>query len=144
MKPKSYDRCNLTALRQATRQATQFYESYFESVGLRATQFGILQRLDDAEPISIKDLANAMIMDEATMGRSIKPLERDGYVSIGPGKDGRTRALKLTKSGNAKLKNAWDAWRKATAAFEERLGGDDKSANLREALRQVVKDTMSR
>jgi DNA-binding MarR family transcriptional regulator len=138
LKPGDYDRCNLIALRQATRQATQFYESHFETVGLRATQFGILQRLDGVGPISINELANTMVMDAATMGRALKPLQRDGYVAIGPGRDGRTRGLKLTKSGAAKLKEAWAAWRKATAAFEARIGGAEMSSNLREALRHVV------
>ncbi len=99
MKPVDFDRCNLMALRQAARQATQFYEAYFESVGLRATQFGVLQRLDGVGPISINELAAAMVMDAATMGRAVKPLQRDGYVAIGPGRDGRTRGLKLTKAG---------------------------------------------
>lgn len=143
MKPTSFDRCNLIALRQAARQATQFYETFYESVGLRATQFGILQRLDGSEPVSINELAMAMVMDAATMGRAIKPLERDGYVSIGPGRDGRTRALKLTRSGAAKLKSGWAAWRKATEAFEARIGGPEISESLRNSLRHVVRSMVA-
>lgn len=138
MKAKDYSRCNLLALRQATRQATQFYETYFAKVGLRATQFGILSRLEPGELLSINELARTMVMDQATMGRALKPLQRDGYVSIGPGRDGRTRGLKLTDAGAAKLKEAWSAWREATAAFEARVGGPETSAALRASLRQVV------
>jgi DNA-binding MarR family transcriptional regulator len=138
MEPKSYDCCNLLALRQATRQATQFYEFYFGAVGLRATQFAILQRLEGGDPISIKELARIMIMDEATMGRALKPLQRDGYIAIGPGRDGRTRGLKLTEAGSAKLKEAWGAWREATDAFEARIGNPETSAALRTSLRHVV------
>jgi DNA-binding MarR family transcriptional regulator len=144
MKPNSPDRCNLIALRQATRQVTHFYETYFKAVGLRATQFGILDRLDGEKPISINELAAAMVMDAATMGRALKPLEREGYIAIGPGRDGRTRALKLTKSGAAKLKSAWAAWHKATEDFEAKIGGADTSAALRQSLRLVVGATMAR
>ena len=138
VKPKSYSVCNLLALRQATRQTTQFYESYFEAIGLRATQFAILERIDESGPISINDLALALVMDAATMGRSLKPLERDGYVVIGAGRDGRTRGLTLSAAGSAKLKEAWSAWHKATAAFEQRVGGAETSAALRQSLRQIV------
>lgn len=138
VKPKSYSFCNLLALRQATRQTTQFYESYFEAIGLRATQFAILERIDESGPISINDLAQALVMDAATMGRSLKPLERDGYVVIAAGRDGRTRALTLSAAGSAKLKEAWSAWHKATAAFEQRVGGAETSSTLRKALRHVT------
>jgi DNA-binding MarR family transcriptional regulator len=138
MKAKDYSRCNLLALRQATRQATQFYETYFATVGLRATQFGILSRLEPGELLSINELARTMVMDQATMSRALKPLQRDGYVAIGPGRDGRTRGLRLTDAGAAKLKEAWSAWREATAAFEVRAGGPETSAALRASLRQVV------
>ena len=137
-KTKDYSRCNLLALRQASRQATQFYEAYFAKIGLRATQFGILSRLEGGEMLSINELAQSVVMDQATMGRALKPLQRDGYVSIGPGRDGRTRGLVLTKTGAAKLKEAWGAWREATAAFEARVGGSGTSSALRTSLRQVV------
>lgn len=138
MKPKSYSVCNLLALRQATRQTTHFYESYFEAIGLRATQFAILERIDESGPISINDLAQVLVMDAATLGRSLKPLERDGYVVIGAGRDGRTRGLTLSAAGSAKLKEAWNAWHEATAAFEQRVGGAETSSALREALGHVV------
>jgi DNA-binding MarR family transcriptional regulator len=135
---KSYDRCNLLAVRQAARQTTQFYEGYFNAIGLRATQFGILDRLDQSEPISIRELAEALVMDQATMGRAVQPLQRDGYLSIGPGRDGRTRGLRLTTAGAAKLGEAWGAWREATAAFEARAGGGVASAALRNTLSRIV------
>jgi DNA-binding MarR family transcriptional regulator len=138
MKTQGQPFCNLLVLRQATRQATQFYESYFEAIGLRATQFAILERLDRSALISINELAQALVMDEATMGRSLKPLERDGYVTAGPGRDGRTRALELTPAGSAKLKEARSAWRKATAAFEQRIGGAEISSAFRQSLRRIV------
>jgi DNA-binding MarR family transcriptional regulator len=138
MAAKDYSRCNLLALRQASRQTTQFYEAYFAKVGLRATQFGILRRLEEGDLPSINNLAHNLVMDQATMGRALKPLQRDGYVAIGPGRDGRTRGLALTDAGAAKLKEAWGAWREATAAFEARVGGSETSAALRSSLRQVV------
>ena len=54
--------------------------------------------------MSINELAKSMVMDRTTLGRAIRPLERDGLLTIGAGDDGRTRSLRLTARGEARLK----------------------------------------
>ena len=77
-----------------------------------------------------------MVMDRTTTGRALRPLEREGLVVIGPGKDGRTRALDLTEAGRARLREAVPLWREAQAAFEDRYGASEAEA-LRTALARV-------
>src|SRR5271154_1116512 len=98
--------CNCLALRQAARQVTQLYERHMAPVGLRATQYSILARLARRGPLSINELAEAMLMDRTTTSRNIRPLQRDKLISIGFGPGGRKRVIALTPAGAARVKAA--------------------------------------
>jgi len=129
--------CNCLALRQAARHVTQIYDSYLASEGLRTTQYSILSKLNRLGPLSINELAKSMVMDRTTLGRAIRPLERDRLLMIGEGEDGRTRSLRLTAKGEARLKAAAPKWREAQKEFETTFGARD-AAQLRGVLQRVV------
>jgi DNA-binding MarR family transcriptional regulator len=130
-------KCNCLALRQAARHISQFYDNYLASEGLRTTQFSILAKLDRLGPLSINELAKSMVMDRTTLGRAIRPLQRDRLLTIGAGEDGRTRSLRLTATGEARLKAATTKWREAQKKFETTFGARD-AAELRSVLERVV------
>jgi DNA-binding MarR family transcriptional regulator len=129
--------CNCLALRQAARHVSQIYDGHLTSEGLRTTQYSILAKLDRLGPMSINALAKSMVMDRTTLGRAIRPLERDGLLTIGAGDDGRTRSLRLTARGQARLRAAKAKWRDAQKEFEIAFGARD-AADLRAILRRVV------
>lgn len=129
--------CNCLALRQAARHVTQIYDSYLASEGLRTTQYSILSKLNRLGPLSINELAKSMVMDRTTLGRAIRPLERDRLLMIGEGDDGRTRSLRLTAKGEARLKAAAPKWREAQKEFETTFGARH-AAQLRDVLQRVV------
>jgi DNA-binding MarR family transcriptional regulator len=130
--------CNCLALRQAARHVTQFYDSYLASEGLKTSQYSILAKLNRLGPLSINELAKSMVMDRTTLGRAIRPLERDRLLAIGGADDdGRKRSLRLTPAGAAKLKSAAARWRVAQREFETSYGPTD-SSELRAMLRRVV------
>jgi DNA-binding MarR family transcriptional regulator len=132
--------CNCLALRQAARHVSQIYDGHLASEGLRTTQYSILAKLNRLGPLSINELAKSMVMDRTTLGRAVRPLERDRLLSIGAGDDGRTRSLRLTAAGEARLKAAAVKWRAAQKEFEAAYGVGD-AADLRTALRRVVDAT---
>ncbi|TDR90503.1 MarR family winged helix-turn-helix transcriptional regulator [Enterovirga rhinocerotis] len=134
--PRPSSPCNCFAIRSAARQISQFYDRHLAGTGLRTTQFSVLAQLSRAGPLAINELAVRMAMDRTTTGRALRPLEREGLVVIGPGRDGRTRALSLTEAGRARLAEAVPFWREAQAAFEARLGREEAAA-LRAALKRV-------
>jgi DNA-binding MarR family transcriptional regulator len=129
--------CNCLAIRQAARHVTQFYDRYMAREGLRATQYSILAKLQRLGPLSINELAAMMVMDRTTMGRAIRPLERDKLVAIDPGRDARMRLVRLTAAGTKRFAAASKRWREAQAAFEKAYGSSDAAA-LRDALSRVV------
>ena len=87
--------------------------------------------------MTIAALASELLMDRTTMGRALRPLEREGFVAIGPGRDGRTRALSVTPAGKQRLKEALPLWRGAQRVFEARYGSSE-AADLRASLRRLV------
>lgn len=128
--------CNCFAIRSAARQTSQFYDRHLAPAGLRTTQFSVLANLRHRGALAINELANAMAMDRTTMGRALRPLEREGLVVIGPGRDRRTRALHLTEAGRDRLRQAAPLWREAQAAFEKGYGARE-AETLRTALLRV-------
>ena len=132
--------CNCLALRQAARHVSQIYERYLAAEGLMTTQYSILSKINRLGPLSINELAKSMVMDRTTLGRAVRPLERDKLLTIGAGDDGRTRRLKLTPAGQARLKAAMVKWREAQKEFELSFGVPE-AADMRSMLRRVVAET---
>jgi DNA-binding MarR family transcriptional regulator len=130
--------CNCFAVRSAARHVTQLYDQFLVPSGLRATQFSILAKLDRLGPMTINAMAEAMVADRTTLGRNIKPLQRDGLISIeASASDGRAKELHLTKTGTKRLDEARKAWAQAQMRFEQTFG-TKRAANLRDMLRAVV------
>jgi DNA-binding MarR family transcriptional regulator len=132
--------CNCLALRQAARYVSQAYDARLASVGLKTTQYSILAKLNRLGPLSINELAKLMVMDRTTLGRAVRPLERDKLLAIGGDDDGRKRSLRITPAGQVRMKAAAARWREAQKEFELAYGVPD-SANLRSALQRVVAAT---
>jgi DNA-binding MarR family transcriptional regulator len=130
--------CNCLALRQAARHVTQFYDQFLVPAGLRTTQFSILAKLQRLGPTTINGLAEEMVMDRTTLGRSIQPLEREGLIAVRQGRaDRRSKELHLTDAGAARLHAAVKAWAEAQSRFESVFGGE-RASDLRALLRAVT------
>src|SRR6516165_1742746 len=130
--------CNCFAVRSAARHVTQLYDQLLAPAGLRVTQFSILAKLKRKGPLIINALADDMVMDRTTLGRNIRPLERDGLIRIeGAASDRRAKELHLTKAGENRLRAGLEAWATAQARFEASFGGK-RAAELRTLLRAVV------
>ncbi|HXC91852.1 MAG TPA: MarR family winged helix-turn-helix transcriptional regulator [Stellaceae bacterium] len=130
--------CNCLAVRQAARYVTQLYDRHLARSGLRTSQYGILARLQRRGPMTINELAAELVMDRTTLGRNIRPLERDGLITITPGRaDRRLKELRLTEAGGARFLEARRAWVEAQRSFETGFG-PERSAELRRTLRALV------
>ncbi len=129
--------CNCMALRRAARSISNFYDSQLAPSGLRATQFAILVLVNMLGEASVNAVAERLALDRTTAGKNLRPLEAAGLISIAPSKkDGRQRAIRLTKAGKTALKAAMPLWRRAQARFES-ANGADKAATLRATLRAL-------
>src|SRR3954464_4248562 len=110
------DLCNCFAIRKAARHVTQHYDRTLAPSGLRTTQYSILYRIDRSGHRTINELAAEMALDRTTMGRNLRPLERDSLVVLTPDPDDRRRrALTLTDTGRERLAEARALWIDAQA-----------------------------
>lgn len=130
--------CYSFTARHASRHLSQFYEHMIIGSGIHAQQFTILAIIKRKEPLTILELADELSMDRTTLARSLRPIERDGYIAIASGKkDRRNRIISITEQGKEKLDAATKLWRKAQAEFESRFGVE-RAAKLREELRAAA------
>lgn len=131
------DNCNCVAIRKAARQITQAYDAQLAEAGIRVTQYMILAALNREHGVSVNDLAGTMAMDRTTMGKNLRPLERDGLVDMKVSEsDRRSRDIVLTRKGRALLERAFPLWRRAHQEFQDKHGAKF-AENLRAMLGEV-------
>jgi DNA-binding MarR family transcriptional regulator len=133
-------RCNASALKKAARRLSLMYDTVLAPTGLKATQYGILSELNSrgAALPTVCELAEELVMDRSTLGQNLRPLERDGFVTLlSDPKDRRVRLIALTKPGVAKFNEAAKYWKIAQDRFEETFG-PQKAADLRSVLLRIA------
>lgn len=115
--------CNCFASRKAARLITKLYEDRLSTVGLTSTQLSILIHVDDAGTASMKDLVDGLVMERTSVVRALQPLERDGYLTIGPDREeARRNVVRLSDAGRRKLAEALPVWQAAQEEFERKVG----------------------
>ena len=133
--------CTCGSLRKASRRISQFYDTALAPAGLKSTQFSILSEVERgsiAGPVTMCELATAMVMDRSTLGHNLRPLERDDLVVLRQARhDRRKRYVELTAKGKSLLPRARQLWRRAEDRFE-RIFGKDPAAELRAVLVSIA------
>ncbi|CAB3724248.1 hypothetical protein R8871_05149 [Paraburkholderia graminis C4D1M] len=129
--------CNCSFLRSATRALTQAYDEVLRPSGLRMTQFSMLARASAVGEISLSELADLMAMDRTTLGRNLRPLEREGLVQVDIGEDRRERLVTVTPAGAKALASALPLWEQVHQRFERKVGKRE-AKELRFALKRLV------
>ena len=114
--------CMCGGFRRTTRALTQLYEQTFRPLGLRASQFTILQVLARAGEVSQVQMGNILAMDSTTLTRTLKIMRQQGWIAERRGKDRRERRLRLAKEGKALLDRTEPEWDKVQARLRRELG----------------------
>lgn len=130
--------CTCFNLRKATRVLTQIFDEQLKPSGLLITQFTILVAIAQVGSGTINDLADRLVMDRTTLTRNLKPLEREGLITIQPGEDRRLRIISLTLKGRNALATALPLWEQAQASVIDGLGKQQWSLLLK-----ALSDTVS-
>jgi DNA-binding MarR family transcriptional regulator len=133
--------CTCGSLRKASRRISQFYDSALAPVGIKSTQFSILAEVDRGSlqgPVTMCELATAMVMDRSTLGHNLRPLQRDDLLSLQRAiADRRKRYVVLTEKGKSTLRRARRLWRSAEGRFES-IFGKRHAAQLRAVLLDIA------
>ena len=133
--------CTCGSLRKASRRITQFYDSALAPVGIKSTQFSILSEVARGSlqgPVSMCELATAMVMDRSTLGHNLRPLEREELLTLRLAvSDRRKRHVELTMKGRTTLQRARRLWKTAESRFEK-IFGKEHAAELRTVLLNIA------
>ncbi len=97
------------------KENPQLYDEVLRPTGLRVTQFTLLMATRRLEPVTVKRLAKAVVMDRTTLARDLKPLERQGLMRIAPGEDRRERRVTLPTRGQQAWAEGFPLWEQAQA-----------------------------
>ena len=114
--------CICNNLRRTTRLITNYYDKLLEPTGLRVSQLPILVVLYLANIQTINEMAEKLEMDRTTLTRNLGPLASQGFLTIAPGSDRRTRVVAITPAGEAALIKALPSWEKAQSHMVEGIG----------------------
>jgi DNA-binding MarR family transcriptional regulator len=120
---KVNESCLGARVRRAARAVGNHYDENLKPSGLKGTQFTLLTAIYLKPKATISRVAESLLLDRTTLNRNLKPLEREGLIESGSGKDLRTRTLKLTDKGVEVLARALPLWLEAQSTAVNRLGG---------------------
>jgi DNA-binding MarR family transcriptional regulator len=126
-----------SSLRRASRAITHLYEDALRKVGLRATQFTILQVLAQTGEVSQGRVGEILAMDSTTLTRTLAIMIRQNWVTERRGKDRRERWLRLADAGQTQLTEALPVWDEVQTRLRDRLG-EQAWTGLQQLTHQVT------
>jgi DNA-binding MarR family transcriptional regulator len=91
-------------------------------LGLRGTQFTLLQALSLTGEVTQKTLGEILGIDSTTLTRTLAIMERRAWVASRAGEDRRERLLSLSKAGRAEYNRALPCWKKVQQELRARFG----------------------
>ena len=133
--------CTCTTLRKASRVVTSLFDQAFEPTGLKSTQLAVLLAAAVHGPTTIRELAEASVMDPSSLSRARPRLEEMGLVQKTVGTSKRTKMIEVTETGLSKILEAGPYWEIAQQIFVEAVGEEDHPILLEYLNRAISVDT---
>jgi len=115
--------CLCAVSRKAGRILTRQYDHYLKPSGLKITQFSMLANIARNPCITVSELAKLLVMDQTTVTRNLRILEKSGYIHLEPeATDHRIKRILVADLGRSKMDEARPLWEKAQLETERILG----------------------
>ena len=125
--------------RLLSRAITAVYDDAFADVGLKVSQFSVLNAIASREETRPAELAKVLGMDDSTLSRNVARMRARGWLLLQTGEDDRrSHRIKITERGRALLRRSYPAWQRAQTQVAHKLGPDGVAA-----LKSVVRKLQS-
>lgn len=121
-RPRGFD-CLCGNVRMAARALTSVYDEHLKPSGLRSTQLAVLWAVVAVGDGTVGKIAKTIAMDDSSLTRTLKLLERDRLVSLRAGSDRREKQVHATVRGRKAFSVAMPLWEKAQTEMLKRLKG---------------------
>lgn len=137
-----HQNCVCFNLRRVARVVTQFFDAEMRRHGIRSTQGSVLAALNITGPSNMAGLSEILGMERTTLLRNLRPLQRDGLVTIEGGGHGARVELSITAKGRKQIEQLAPAWEAAQRKAVQVLGEKRWSALLADldAVAAALKD----
>jgi DNA-binding MarR family transcriptional regulator len=123
--------------RLLSRVITGVYDDALAEVGLKISQFSVLNVIATREETRPSELAKFLEMDESTLSRNVARMCAKGWLRLEPGDDDRrSHQITVTEKGMALLRKSYAAWQKAQNQIAHRLGPEGVTA-LKSIVRKL-------
>jgi len=106
-----------------------FFDAEMRRHGIRSTQGSILFALHATGPSNMAELSEVLGMERTTLLRNLRPLQRDGLVTVEGGHGGYVE-LSLSAKGRKQIEKLAPAWESAQSTAVQVLGEKRWSALL--------------
>jgi DNA-binding MarR family transcriptional regulator len=114
--------CIAFNFRRTARVLTNVYDAALQASGLRSTQFSILVAVANSQPVCIGDLAEVLLIDQSTLSRSLRLLQKRRFVTISGRSTLRQRFVSLSPLGARALDDSVLRWRQMQKHFLALIG----------------------
>jgi len=128
--------CASFNFRRTARAVTSLFDEALQASGIRSTQFTILVGIAKSQPAAISAIAKVLVIDRTTLTRSLRLLQKEGFLSISERSRMRQRFVLLTPKGEKALALALPLWRKIQSHFIDAIGSE-YWLNLRHELERL-------
>jgi DNA-binding MarR family transcriptional regulator len=129
--------CMCASFRRAARALTQLYDDALRPLGLRTTQFTVLQALSLTGEVSQGELGEILAMDSTTLTRTLAIMRRQSWIAKRRGRDGRERLLSLSEAGRAQLDRVSPSWLGVQDRLQSQFG-DERWRGLFQQNREMT------
>jgi DNA-binding MarR family transcriptional regulator len=119
-----HTKCACVNIRRAGRAICHLYDLVLGPTQLKASQFTILQTIDESGEIAHCDLATDIAASVETLSRRLASARKCGWVRMQVGRNNR-RMYSLTPKGKRVLDDALPYWERAQIRFRRSLGEAD-------------------
>ncbi|MGB9246039.1 MAG: MarR family winged helix-turn-helix transcriptional regulator [Candidatus Acidiferrales bacterium] len=120
--------CLCATFRRTARALSQLYDDAVRPLGLRTTQFTILQALSLTGEVAQGRLGEILALDSTTLTRTLAIMKRRKWVAMRQGRDGRERLISLSAAGREQFDLASPAWQAVQDRLRSQLGEERWSA----------------
>ena len=127
--------CACNSVRRAARILARAYDSALDGCGLNITQLAVMRAVERHPGQPLTRVAEDLAMDRTSLYRALAGLQRQRWISLSAGPDGRARSASVTAAGAAALERAHPRWSLLQRRLKERFGAEPWRVLHEELLR---------
>ena len=107
---KESNPCFCVSVRGLANLLTQLYDDRMAPFDLKVTQYSVMKKIVDKPNSTISEIAQMSDLDRTTLTRSLRILERDGWLEFVKAKDQREKRLRIKATKTSDFDRAQRAW----------------------------------